>query len=503
MQSAATFPTLYQINTRIWINEASRGLGRRATLDDFPDSELDRLVALGIDWIWFLGVWQTGFAGRAVSRSHPEWRREFQSILPDLTEADICGSPFAIQAYEVSTDYGGDAALARLRARMRQRGLKLMLDFVPNHSALDHEWVAAHPEYFILGTDEHLAREPENFQKLLTRGGLRVFAHGRDPNFPGWPDTLQLNYRAPALRQSMTEQLERIAGRCDGVRCDMAMLLLPEVIHRTWGDLSRPADGAAADDTSFWRAAIARIRGRFPGFTFMAEVYWDLEWLLQQEGFDYTYDKRLYDRLRALDARGVRGHLGADAEFQRRSVRFLENHDEPRAAAAFPLEIHEAAAVISFFVPGMRFFHEGQWDGRRARVSMHLARRPIEPVDSRTHAFYLRLLAAMKESAFRAGQWRSLDCREAWPGNPTHDRFLAFEGTGGSHTLELVTVNYGSTRGQCRVTIPCDALRGRRWLLRDRLSSERHERDGTELCNAGLFLDLPAWGYHAFEFIPT
>ena len=113
----------------------------------------------------------------------------------------------------------------------------------------------------------------------------------------------------------------------------MAMLLLPDVIQRTWGDRSRPADGTAPIDVSFWPEAIRAVRGEHPGFLFMAEVYWDLEWDLQQQGFDYTYDKRLYDRLHGRDAAGVRGHLCADAEFQHRSVRFLENHDEPRAAA--------------------------------------------------------------------------------------------------------------------------------------------------------------------------
>ena len=145
-------PSLYQINTRVWLTELSRKLGRAATLDDIPDAGLDRLAELGFDWVWFLSVWQTGPAAQAISRANPEWRREFEETLPDLKDEDIAGSGFAIQNYTVHRDLGGDAALARLRQRLQKRGLKLMLDFVPNHMAPDHPWIDEHPEYFVHGS---------------------------------------------------------------------------------------------------------------------------------------------------------------------------------------------------------------------------------------------------------------------------------------------------------------------------------------------------------------
>jgi len=192
--SELRYPSLYQINTRVWLTELSRTLGRRATLDDIADAELDRLVALGFDWIWFLSVWQTGPAAQAISRSNPQWRKEFQETLPDLKEEDIGGSGFAIQNYTVHRDLGGDAALARLRQRLQKRGLKLMLDFVPNHMAPDHPWLDEHPDYFVHGSESDLTRAPQNYCRAQTKNGPVVLAYGRDPYFDGWPDTLQLNY---------------------------------------------------------------------------------------------------------------------------------------------------------------------------------------------------------------------------------------------------------------------------------------------------------------------
>src|SRR5262249_10904525 len=140
MQSVR-YPSLYQINTRVWLTELSRRLGRPATLDDVPDAELDRLARLGVDGIWLLSVWQAGPAAPQVSRTNPGWRREFHETLPDLTDEDIPGSGFAITGYTVHANLGGAEALARLRERLRQRGFKLMLDFVPNHMGLGHPWV--------------------------------------------------------------------------------------------------------------------------------------------------------------------------------------------------------------------------------------------------------------------------------------------------------------------------------------------------------------------------
>ena len=493
--------SLIQFNTRVTLNELGRSLGRRATLDDLPDAFLDRFAAEGFDWVWPLGVWQTGAEGRRVSRTREDWRRDFLHVLPDLTDDDICGSPFAITAYELHTDFGNSASLPRLRERLKKRGLKLLLDFVPNHSGPDHPWTKTNPEFYIRGSADDLAREPQNWYRLPPAAGGLILAYGRDPYFPGWADTLQFNYRHPALRAAKIGELLKIAERCDAVRCDMAMLVLPEVFQNTWGTRSLPADGSAPVDAPFWAEAISRVKQARPGFVFMAEAYWDLEFRLQQQGFDYTYDKRLYDRLRVGYPGPIRGHLYADAEYQRKSVRFLENHDEPRAAGVFPPEQHRAAAVTTFFVPGLRFFHEGQFEGRRVHVSMHLGRRPVEPVDAELQAFYGRVLECLKRPEVRAGQWTQREVVPAWDGNPTWDQFIAFTWDGALGKRLLACIHYGSTQGQCYVRLPLPDLLARQVELRDLLSTAIYTRFGDDLNERGLFLDMPPWGYHLFEMV--
>ncbi len=483
------YPLLYQINTRVYLTELSKNLGRRATLDDIPEGELDRLADMGFNWIWFLSVWCTGELGRKISLENAEFRRDFEETLPDLDDRDIAGSGFAITGYTAHPDLGGDTALNRLHSRLRKRGLKLMLDFVPNHMGPDHPWVEDHPEYFILGTEHDLETNPQNYTRIKRRQGDLIFAYGRDPHYAGWPDTVQLDYSNPSAAEAMVRELVHISDLCDGVRCDMAMLVLPDIFKRTWG---RSA-------VTFWPLAIKTVREKVHDFCFMAEVYWDLEWCLQKNGFDYTYDKRLYDRLQNGNARSVREHLRAEPDYQDKLVRFLENHDESRAASAFGQKKHEAAAVVTFFSPGLRFFHQGQFEGRRKRISPHLIRAPQEQDDTSMHKFYSQLLSVIKNPVFRRGKWQLLDCVQAWEDNNTWDSFLAFAWEGMDGCLALVTINYAPHPGQCCVCFPFPDLAGKLVRFIDLISTACYDRNGNELISKGIFLDLPEWGYHIFE----
>ena len=482
-------PSLYQINTRVWLTDISNDLGRSATLDDIPDTELDRLVSLGFDWIWFLSVWTTGEEGRRISLENPAWRHELEQTLLDLKDEDIGGSGFAIADYHVSANLGGDAALKRLREKLNKRGLKLMLDFVPNHMGPDHPWVQEHPEYFISGSEDDLKNNPHNYIRLKQKKGERIFAYGRDPYFSGWPDTVQLDYSNPATADAMRHELVRIAQQCDGVRCDMAMLILPEVFERTWGNKAQ----------HFWPMAIKEIRLRVPNFCFMAEVYWDMGWALQQQGFDYTYDKRLYDRLLEGAAQPVHEHFLAPLDYQTKLVRFLENHDEQRAAVVFEPGKHKAAAIITFFSLGLRFFHQGQLEGKTKRISPHLIRAPHEPANADLQNFYTQLLVLLNQPLFREGEWQAVECLPAWNGNGSEDSFLVFAWQGEQKKRTLIVVNYAPYASQCYARIPFADVGNQSVQFKDMMGEDIYVRDGNELLTSGLYLDLSPWSYHVFE----
>jgi len=489
MGSWPKHPLIYEINAWVWLHELSQKYQRPVSLATVPEGEWDAIATLGLDAVWLMGVWERSPAGVQVSRQNEGLLADFRRALPDFTDEDNVGSPYCVRRYVVDDHFGGPEGLAAARRSLAQRGLRLMLDFVPNHVALDHPWVAEHPEYFIQSDAEDLRNDPGSFAEVSGR----VFACGRDPYFPARQDVLQLNALHPGLRQAVIETVSGIADQCDGVRCDMAMLLMTPVFARTWGQ--RAGDIPA---TEYWPEVIQAIRNRYPDFLFMAEAYWDLEWELQQEGFDYCYDKKLYDRLEREHAVSVRLHLLADLAYQKRLVRFLENHDEPRAAVAFGPGKERAAVVITATLPGAKLFHEGQFDGRRIRVPVFLGRRPEEPVDASLQSFYHRLLNILGNRGLRDGTWRLCE-RSGWPDNPSFLNLVAWCWRS-TEERYLIAVNFGDAGAQGRILLPWDDLRGRTWQLRDLFTGAVYDRDGGEMCHPGLYVDLGAWGFHFFRF---
>ena len=469
-------PNLYQINTRLWLTSLSDRIGRIATLDDIPDAALDRIASQGFDWIYLLGVWQTGTAGRQISLSHAKWRKEYQAVLPDLRDDDICGSCFAVTGYSVAARFGGEATLARLRARLQRRGLRLMLDFVPNHTAPDHPWVRQHPEYYVQGSRADLEREPETYALVSTDAGILALAHGRDPYFPGWPDTLQLNFASQELQANLIHVLVRMASMCDGLRCDMAMLVLPKIFRRTW----------ELEMQDFWPSAIPAVRQANPGFVFMAEVYWDLEKDLLEQGFDFAYDKRLYDRLLAQDSALVIEHLKTTASFQAGLVRFLENHDEARSAAAFPWPVHQAAGIITYLSPGLRFFHQGQLQGFRRKVSVHLCRGPEEQSDAVIENYYRSLLACLTLPAVKTGECHLLLPSGAGQGMESWQNLIGLYWRANHYPSVLAVINYSSHQCQGYLAFPTQDVAAKQIRLADQMHPIHSDYDGNQLISPGL-----------------
>ncbi len=478
-------PVMFEINTWPWLRELGRRLDRPVALGDVPPSEWDAVAALGVDAVWLMGVWERSPEGRDIALANAGFQAEWDRVLPGWTPADVAGSPYCVRRYVVDEALGGPAGLAAARQELARRGLRLLLDFVPNHVAPDHPWLAESPDFFVRGHYGDLVRDPQTY--LSTEQG--IVARGRDPYFPAWPDVLQLNAFSAGLRGAAARTLLDIGAQCDGVRCDMAMLLLNDIFARTWpGAGDRPA-------TEYWTDVIGAVRKEFPRMLFVAEAYWDLEWDLQQLGFDYCYDKRLYDRLLHEGAASVGGHLGAGLDYQDRLVRFLENHDEPRAAAEFPPGRLRAAAVAALTLPGALLLHEGQLEGRRVKLPVFLARRPEESPDGALRAFHLRLLAARRE--LRGGAWQLCE-PTGWPDNPSFRNLLAW-GWRSEEWLHLVVVNLSGRPAQARVRLPWPELAGEEWQLEDLLDGQAYGRSGAELLDPGLYVDLPAWGSHLFR----
>ena len=482
-------PTIYEINTWVWLHELSERARRPVTLGDVPSDIWDGLAAYGFDAVWFMGVWERSPAGVAVSMQNDGLVREFRRLLPDFTPQDNIGSAYCVKDYRVDARLGGPEGLAVAREQLAQRGMRLILDFVPNHVAPDHAWATEHPEYFIQGNSNDLTERPSEFLQV----GGHLLACGRDPYFPPWQDVLQLNAFHSGLRKAAIETVLAIADQCDGMRCDMAMLLLNHVFERTWGGRA-----GARPQTEYWRELIGAVKQRHPKLLFMAEAYWDLEWDLQQKGFDFCYDKRLYDRLEHDNAEAVRLHLCAEAGYQQKLVRFIENHDEPRAAATFPALRARAAAVTVSTLQGAVLLHEGQFDGRRVRLPVFLRRRPKEPTNRDLQEFYAKLLRTLRRDDFRGGQWQLCE-RTGWPDNRSHLNLVAWCWTH-EDTGHLIVVNLAGQPSQGRIRIPSPALAGRTWRMTDEFSGSVYEREGNALQQDGLYVELDAWGFHVLKF---
>lgn len=440
-----------------------------------------------------MGVWPTGPRSRAQALTDEALRRAYADSLPGWREDDVLGSPYAMAAADVWIGLGGDAALEAFRSRLGARGLRLLLDFIPNHLGLDHAWLETQPQLFV-----HSQRQFAGSFRCETRASELFVAHGKDPSFPPWTDTAQLDYRRAATRAAMAELLASIARRCDGVRCDMAMLVLGDVFARTWQHTPDPEPGRPGE---FWAEAIPRIRSARPEFLFLAEAYWGLESRLQGLGFDFTYDKTLYDLIMERRGAQVPRHLVSQPPaLLSASAHFLENHDEPRVASRLGLEEQRAAALLVLGLPGMRFLHDGQLQGLRRFARIQLGRRAAEEEDLELAGLYRRLLSALAGSCVGRGVGRVLPTRRAWSDNRSDESMVLAQWQEDERRFELVVVNLATHRSQCYAPVSARGLAACSWRMSDILGDETYERSGAEMSERGLYLDVPPHAAQLFRF---
>ncbi|HKV27812.1 MAG TPA: alpha-amylase family glycosyl hydrolase, partial [Candidatus Acidoferrales bacterium] len=378
-------PHLYEINTWAWLEELSANLGRKIGLRDVPDSEWDSIASFGFDFVWLMGVWERSPVGRRFFQTDAASFTGFDAALPGWKLSQIVGSPYSVHRYQPDPRIGSWADLDFVRKKLRARNIGLILDFVANHTAPDHPWTTSHPEYYVRGTQDDFRKNPPEFYLVEIKTEPDLLAYGRDPYFPPWRDVVQLNYFEPAARSALIAALRTIARHCDGVRCDMAMLVLNDIFARTWAPFLA---GRKTPSREFWSEAIDAV----PEFVWLAEVYWNCEAPCQALGFQFTYDKGLYDALRDGNIDEVHSRLSADLAVQTRAARFFENHDEARSATVFGSAKREAFATLIATLPGMRFYHHGQLDGRKIHLPIPLAVAAPETPDVETRAFYERIL---------------------------------------------------------------------------------------------------------------
>lgn len=443
-------PILYEINTRLLVRRFSLQ-DRSNALLRVPDSYWRSLADKGVDYLWLMGIWQTAETGFAGCVYHPDDLKRYQEALPDLTEEDLLGSPYAIDQYIPDPLFGDIQALKRHKKQLNKRGLRLILDFVPNHFGRNSRHVTTNPGFFLQGSELQLIQHPEAFHQINST----IFAKARDPYFPPWQDTVQVNYHNPKARQWMIAQLLEIATYCDGVRCDMAMLATRSVYTATWSWLTQGEEW----ELEFWEEAIQFVRAVNPDFMFLAECYWEMQDQLLEMGFDYCYDKSVLDDLKATDIESLNSTLNKPASFLSGSAHFLENHDEERARSVFALEQHICSAVFCYTLPGLRFFHDGQWEGARTRIPVQLGRAmrdqpctcPLaleltpnsesRPACACIALFYQRFMELLNDKIFKLGIW-TLCQQEDFKPTP-HNNELFFWEWAHDETYCLIITNLG------------------------------------------------------------
>ncbi len=486
-------PQLFEANALLFLRRLSRKYSRLFTISDIPKEEWKTLKGQGFHWVWLMGLWKRSQGARQMALKNKVMLSEYDQALPGWRPQDVLGSPYAIYDYSLDPLLGRTGELEELRKTLNEQGLKLMADYVPNHLALDHPLTQSSPEMFIRVSESDFYRYPDIFYQASANVYL---AHGKDPYFPAWNDSVQINYYSPKARQFTIETLLKIAENADGVRCDMAMLGIHRIFEANWKNFLQ---GAAFPKMEFWKEVIAAVKSKYPKFVFMAEAYWNLEWELQQMGFDYTYDKKLYDRLLHASPATIRGHLWAEKTYQEKSVRFIENHDEKRAASAFGLEKSFAAASVIATIPGMRFFYDGQTIGKKIHSPIQLAAEPIEQENTAAIDFYRKLLGYSQVPCLHRGAWKLLDAGAVKEGIQAFENILAW-GWRDENQLCAVIINYSDQTVQARVRMPIEWFERKvKIKLFDHMNGQTYERDIKELTDAGLYVELGPWKQHLLE----
>eukprot|EP01080_Neovahlkampfia_damariscottae_P010238 gene10238-2658_t len=461
-------------------------------LKEVNDSHWKKLKADGVDIIWLMGLWKVG--DYALCRGTDIKLREYYGKdYPDYSMEDIIGSPYAVVDYTVNPEIGTDQDVIDIRKKFNDMGLELMTDFVPNHSAVDCDYAKTHPEYFVLAPPS--MKKPYNPHDFLPNG----IAYGKDPYSGGWIDTIQWNVWNPTAKLEIIKNIVKVASMSDHIRVDMAMLLINNIFDSTWGNIIKER-GWQRPSTEFWSDAISIVKQRFPKVKFTAEVYWDLERTLLDQGFDFVYDKSFYDILREGNTHKIKDRISHSNFLGQSSkckhieffeILVIENHDEPRAVHNFHgVPRANAAAMISFLLPGMRFHHHGQWVGKKNRLVVQLKKGQNENDNQQAIDFYKKFLPISNHEVFKHGEWKI--CK-------TEGDLLAWRFEYQNHK-RLVVINYSHNAHGAKITGVDNASGSGKVKMNDLMTGRITEIDAEELRNQGIYRHLNPFQGEVFEY---
>ncbi|HUW89656.1 MAG TPA: alpha-amylase family glycosyl hydrolase [Candidatus Nanopelagicaceae bacterium] len=481
-------PKIFEINTWPWLTNLSDIYGHNIKLDSIPIELIDQELT-PFDVVWLMGVWERSPIGREIAMNHEGLQEEYRKALRYYNTQDVVGSPYSVYYYHVSSQLGGSDALKSFRTDLMDLDLLLILDYVPNHVSIDHLWTLEKSDMFIKGTLEELMTKPYDFYSV----GDTVYAHGKDPNFPPWTDTVQINAFSSKARSKAINTLLSIAEQCDGVRCDMAMLMINDVFSKTWGEKA-----GLPLENEYWVDIISPVKEKYPNFKFIAEVYWDMEWELIQQGFDFCYDKRLYERLIQTNVQSIKEHLNADINYQNKLLRFIENHDEPRVITILGTEASKAAAVIISTLPGARLIFEGQTRGYEIKIPVQLGRAPTEDDNVALMEFYDNLLEIIPGRAFDNGKWSLCKVKPVSSSDNSFNNIISYQWWTDKDRL-LIVVNYSIISSKAHLIIEDIDFGQFNWKFTDLLTRNEYIYKGKDLRENGLYIELVGWNSHIFR----
>lgn len=342
---------LYQIHLRQFMvrNDYNNSF---KNLREFPIEFLDYLQSLGFSHLWLMGTWQLPTDSRQLNFS-------FQNF-PNVSRDKLISSVFAIDSYNIDQNLGSLDDYLFVKQEANKRGIKIILDFIPNHFGIFSSFTQTNPEIFLKIKNE--------------------FQSGRDPNYPAWLDTAQLDYSKQITRDFMAKQLLNISKICDGVRVDMAMLLLNSVFEKTWSF-------KIENQKEFWSESLSALKKFKTDFVTIAECYWDLEPRLIELGFDYVYYKPFLDQL--VSNQSLNSKTEGINQINQKLVCFLENHDEKRSASIWQGEALKNKINLLVQAKGIGLYYHGQLEGNLIRTPIQLIQTPLEEINRVIKNYYL------------------------------------------------------------------------------------------------------------------